>query len=55
MSESITITDLANPQLSDTQQSIRAYGETLEVSLDAGAILEEARNALSLDDFPDGN
>jgi hypothetical protein len=51
MSESIRITDLASPKLSELQQSIRAFGETLEVDLDADAILKEAKADLSLDDF----
>jgi hypothetical protein len=51
MTESIRINDLADPQLSETQQSIHAFGETLEVSLDANDILDEARSALALDDF----
>jgi Sulfotransferase family len=51
MSENIRITDLAQPVLSELQQSIHAYGETLEVSLDAAEILNEAKAAVSLDDF----
>ena len=51
MSESIRITDLAHPQLSELQQSVLAYGKTLDVSLDVESILDEARAAVSLDDF----
>ncbi|PLW67239.1 sulfotransferase family protein [Pseudohalioglobus lutimaris] len=51
MGETIRITDLAKPQLSELQQSILAYGETLEVQFDAGGILEDAKAAVSLDDF----
>lgn len=51
MSESIRITDLAEPELSELQQSVRAFGETLDVSLVADEILEEARTAVSLEDF----
>jgi hypothetical protein len=35
MSETIRITDLAEPELSDLQKQIRAFGETLQVNLDA--------------------
>ena len=45
------ITDLAEPRFTDLQHSMLAFGETLSVSLEAGAILEEASAALSLDDF----
>ena len=51
MSEDIRISDLAEPELSELQKSIHAYGETLQVSLDASEILEEAKAEVSLDDF----
>ena len=51
MSESIRITDLAEPELNELQHSIRAFGETLDVKLDADGILEEARAAADLVDF----
>ena len=51
MSEDIRITDLAYPVLSELQQSILAFGETLNVALDAREILAEAKAAVSLDDF----
>ena len=51
MNESIRITDLAEPQLSEFQKSIHAFGETLTVSLEASEILEQARAAVGLDDF----
>lgn len=51
MSDSIRITDLAHPQLSELQQSVLAYGKTLDVSLDVESILDEARAAVSLEDF----
>lgn len=51
MSEAIRITDLAEPELSELQKTIHAYGKTLQVNLDAGDILEEAKTELSLHDF----
>jgi hypothetical protein len=51
MSEIIRITDLAQPELSEMQQSILAFGETLQVNLEASDILEEAKAQVSLDDF----
>lgn len=51
MSERIRITDLAEPELSELQQSIHAFGETLEVSLVASEILDEAKATVSLEDF----
>jgi hypothetical protein len=51
MSENIRITDLAEPELSELQKSIHAYGETLQVNFDASEILEEAKAEVSLDDF----
>jgi hypothetical protein len=51
MSDTIRITDLAEPQLSELQQSIRSFGESLQVDLDADKILEEAKAELSLEDF----
>jgi hypothetical protein len=51
MSETIRITDLAEPELSDLQKQIRAFGETLQVNLDANEILEEAKAEVSMGDF----
>ena len=51
MSEHILIDDLAQPRLNELQQSIREFGETLAVTLDAEDILQEARTSTSLDDF----
>lgn len=51
MSETVRITDLAAPELNELQQSILAYGDTLDVQLDAADILEEARSSLALEDF----
>lgn len=51
MSERIRITDLAEPQLSELQQSIHAFGDTLEVQLNPSEILKEASAALGLEDF----
>ncbi|AQA18994.1 sulfotransferase family protein [Halioglobus japonicus] len=53
MTNSIHIDDLAAPQLNDLQQSIHDYGRTLNVELDAAAILDEASEALALNDFGD--
>ena len=50
MANSIRINDLANPVLSELQQSILDYGKTLEVSLDPTRIMAEARQQLSLAD-----
>lgn len=51
MGNKIRITDLAKPELNETQQAALAFGKTLEVSLVASDILEEARAATGLDDF----
>ena len=51
VSETIRITDLADPELNELQQSIHAFGRTLNVTLDPGDILEEASNATGLEDF----
>jgi hypothetical protein len=51
MPENIRITDLANPELKENQRAALAYGETLEVTLDAGDILAEAKASVGLDDF----
>lgn len=55
MSNTIRITDLASPVLSDLQKTIHDYGETLQVSLDAAEILAEAQAAVSLGDFGPGD
>ncbi len=47
----IRITDLANPELSDAQKAALAYGETLELDLSVGAVLDAAAQATGLDDF----
>ena len=41
MSENIHITDLAEPELSELQKSIHAYGETLQVSFDASEMMQQ--------------
>ena len=46
MSETIRISDLAAPRYTELQQSIRDYGETLSVTLNAQEILAEASEAL---------
>ena len=51
MAESIRIRDLADPKLSELQQSILAFGETLDVQLDAQEILDEAKSAVNMEDF----
>jgi hypothetical protein len=51
MSDPIRITDLAKPELNELQQSIHAFGETLDISLDAREILAEARAEVSLESF----
>ena len=49
--EPIRISDLANPQYSELQRSMLEFEKTLNITLDAREILEEAESALSLDDF----
>jgi hypothetical protein len=51
MNDAIRITDLANPILDDLQKSIHAWGETLDITLDANDILQEATTGLRLNDF----
>jgi Sulfotransferase family len=51
MTDSIRITDLAQPELSELQQSIHDFGESLDVSLIANDILAEAKSATGLTDF----
>tara|TARA_B100001540_G_scaffold305450_1_gene316402 strand:- start:357 stop:1625 length:1269 start_codon:yes stop_codon:yes gene_type:complete len=51
VAELIRIDDLAQPRLSEAQQAALAYGETLQVELDAGSILAEASEATGLRDF----
>lgn len=49
--DTIRITDLANPQLTELQQSIVDYGDTLDIDFNADNILDEARQATGLSDF----
>lgn len=51
MPNTIRITDLADPQYNEFQRAALEFQKTLNVRLDAGEILEEAKSALSLDDF----
>ncbi len=51
MPEAIRITDLGEPELNEMQQSILAFGETLDVELDANGILDEASSLVALSDF----
>jgi hypothetical protein len=49
--ETIRITDLANPVLSDAQKGALQYGESVEVDLSVDAVLAAARERTGLDDF----
>ena len=51
MAETIFITDLAKPELSDLQQMAVDYGKTLSVDFNRDDILREAREQAGLDDF----
>ncbi len=51
MSDTLRIDDLAQPVLSEEQQAVLAFGETLDVSLQPDDILSEARQSLGLEDF----
>lgn len=51
MADDIRIGDLANPQLNDSQRAALAFGETLDIRLDADEILTEAQTLLGLHDF----
>ena len=51
MNETIKITDLIKPILTEQQKAVIEFGKSFEVKLDATDILEEAKNTLSLDDF----
>ena len=51
MSDIIRIDDLANPQLSELQESILEFGKTLEVNLNTEEILAEAKKQTGLSDF----
>lgn len=51
MNESIVISDLANPVLTDPQREALALTKELVVSFDVASILAEATGKLALDDF----
>jgi hypothetical protein len=51
MADTIDITDLANPQLSDAQRGALAWGETLDAPLTEEAVLAAARQQTGLADF----
>ena len=51
MAEKIRISDLGQPRLTELQQSAIDYGETLEVELTPQSILDEATEAVGLEDF----
>ena len=51
MSETIRITDLANPVLSETQQMALDYGASLELEFSAEAVLGKAVATAGVDDF----
>lgn len=53
MTQNIRIDDLADPVLSEEQQSILEFGKTLNIELVAQEILQEAKAELSLEDFGD--
>ena len=42
MTETVAIHDLADPEYTDVQRAALAYGDTLEIELDAPAIMAEA-------------
>jgi len=49
--ETIRITDLAHPELTEVQRAALAYGDTLETELSVAAVLAAASEAAGLDDF----
>ena len=51
MSNTIRITDLANPQLTEVQRAALAYGEQQPVDFSESAVLDAARQRTGLDDF----
>jgi hypothetical protein len=51
MNESIVISDLANPVLTDPQREALALTKQLDVSFEVAGILAEATGKLALDDF----
>jgi len=51
VAETIRITDLAEPDLTDVQKGALAYGETVETDLSLAAVLAAARAQTGLDDF----
>ncbi|MAL93843.1 MAG: sulfotransferase family protein [Haliea sp.] len=55
MSNTIRITDLANPQLTEVQSAALAYGEQQQVDFSENAVLDAARQRTGLDDFGPGD
>lgn len=51
MADTIRITDLGSPELSETQKGALAYGETLQIDLTPQSILAQAREETGLTDF----
>ena len=47
----IRITDLANPELAPMQKAALEYGDTLDLDLSVGSVLDAAVEATGLDDF----
>ena len=50
-SDTIRITDLANPELSDLQRAGLDYGDSLDLDLSVDAVLQTAVDETGLDDF----
>ncbi|GAB3315158.1 sulfotransferase family protein [Haliea atlantica] len=55
MSNTIRITDLANPQLTEIQRAALDYGEQQPVDFSESAVLDAARQRTGLDDFGPGD
>ena len=53
MSDTVRIDDLRAPQLSDAQRAAREYVATLDLTLDAEQLMEQARDRARCDDFGD--
>ena len=51
MTETVAIHDLADPEYTDAQQAALAYGESLEIELDAAGIMAEAEATVGMNDW----